>query len=298
MDVLNMLYNGESKLPISKDYRHCPTHYIAQKRGVTCMSDKEQAVPPLTITQIFATSSKLMENAQELVEEAELLLENGRDARAFALAHLASQELIKFHFLTSVAVELARDHSVNWKKIDQLLRNHEVKIRGAILLDFIREPPQDGVYRASELSQRMSASGNLNAMKNYSLYVSQIGHDFVKPSELIDHKATTECVAHTREQLQIFRILYSAVSAITGMTEEGLRRFIEIPAFQTMLQALGSNTDLSGLPTPSKQQAIDEITAVFNDPAFRPLLTQFSSDIEQDLRSLTQAESQTRQDEQ
>src|SRR5437588_14783 len=159
------------------------------------MSKNKQTVEPLSVSQIFAASSKLMENAQELVEDAALLLEHHRYARAFALAHLASQEIIKFQLLCSVAVEVARDHPVNWKKIDQLLRDHEVKIRGAILFDFLRESPQDGVYQASELAQRMSASGDLNAKKNYSLYVSQIGHDFVKPSDLIDHTTATECVA-------------------------------------------------------------------------------------------------------
>ncbi len=260
--------------------------------------NKKQTVEPLSIAQIFAGSTKLIENAQELVEEAEFLLAQNRNARAFALAHLASQEIIKFQLLCSVAVEVARDHSVNWKKIDQILRDHEVKIRGAILFDFLREGPQDGVYQASELAQRMNTSADLNAKKNYSLYVSQIGHDFVKPSDLIDRTAATECVAHAREQLQIFQIVYAAIANVTGMTEEGLRRFIEMPLFQNMLQVLGSNTDLSGLPTPSQQQAMEEMTAVFNDQAFLPLLRHFSSGIEQDLRALNQANSQTRQDEQ
>ncbi len=34
-------------------------------------------------------------NAQDLIEEAELLLKNNKNARAFALAHLASEELVK-----------------------------------------------------------------------------------------------------------------------------------------------------------------------------------------------------------
>lgn len=134
--------------------------------------NKKQTVEPLSIAQIFAGSTKLMENAQELVEEAEFLLAQNRNARAFALAHLASQEIIKFQMLCSVAVEVARDRPVNWKKIDQLLRDHEVKIRGAVLFDFLREGPQDGAYQASELAQRMSTSRDLNAKKNYSLYVS------------------------------------------------------------------------------------------------------------------------------
>jgi len=103
-------------------------------------------VKPLSINQILSASSKIMENAQELIEEAELLLNNNKNARAFALAHLASEEFIKFNLLLPVAFELARDHSINWKEIGMRLNNHLVKIRGAIFLEFIRTPPQDGVY--------------------------------------------------------------------------------------------------------------------------------------------------------
>jgi len=160
----------------------------------------------------------------------------------------------------------------------------------------MREPPQGGVYQASELSQRMSASGTLNDMKNLSLYTSLIDHDFVKPSECIDAQTARACVSYAREQLQIFQMMYVAVFALTEMTEEGLRRCIAMPEFQTMLQALGSNADLSHLPTPSKQQAMAEITTVFNHPTFQPLLAQFPSIVEQMLQSLHQAESQTHQD--
>ncbi len=57
----------------------------------------EQIMKPLSINQIFSASSEIMENAQDLIEEAELLLKNNKYARAFALAHLASEELVKFN---------------------------------------------------------------------------------------------------------------------------------------------------------------------------------------------------------
>lgn len=262
------------------------------------MRKKNQMMEALTIPQIFTASTKILENAQELVEEATLLLEHNRYARAFALAHLASEEIVKFHLLLPVALELARDHRIDWKQVNKTLRNHHVKIRGAILLDFMREAPQDGVYQASELSQRMSASGMLNDMKNWSLYTSLIDHDFVKPSECIDAQTATACVAYAREQLQIFQMVYAAVFALTDMTEEGLRRCIAMPEFQLLFETLGSTTDLSHLPAPDEPQARAEMTAVFNHPAFQPLFAQFPSIMEQMLQFLNQGESQTHQDEQ
>ncbi len=198
---------------------------------------------PLSINQTLSALSKMLENAQELIEEAELLLKNNKNARAFALAHLASEELVKFNLLLPVAFELARDHSIDWKEIGIRLRSHHVKIRGAILLDFLRTPPQDGIYQSSELSQQMSTSEKLNNMKNYSLYTSQIDQEFVKPSELIDNETAMACVSHARELLEIYQMAYSGLFMLTQWTEEGLRHCIEMPVFQDLFLSVRSNGD-------------------------------------------------------
>jgi len=253
-------------------------------------------VKHLSINQILSASSKIIENAQELIVEAELLLKNNKNARAFTLAQLACEELIKFNLLLPIAFELARDHSIDWKGIDTRLRNHLVKIRGAIFLDFIRKPPQGGVYQASELSQQMSTSKKLNDMKNYSLYASQVGHDYVKPSELIDEQTALARISYARELLKIYWKTYSAISELTGMTEEGVRRCVEMPEFQALFQLLGNIANLSDLPQVDMQQSMVEITTFFNNPTLQPLLAQIISTMEQYLQSLNQTQNQTYQD--
>jgi hypothetical protein len=171
------------------------------------------------------------------------------------------------------------------------LRDHQVKIEGIILLDFALELPSDGVYQASKLSQRMSAVQDINDMKNYSLYASQIDHKYFKPSELIGNQAAIACISHARGLLQGFRTFYSGMSVLTGMTEEGLRRWIATPAFQLLLQALGDKADLSHSPAIDEQQAVVELTAFLNDPTLQAALAQFPSLIEQDLQSSNQSNS-------
>lgn len=234
-------------------------------------------VKPLSINQILTACSKIMENAQELIEEAQLLLEHNKYARAFALAHLATEELIKFNLLIPVAAELARNHNINWKEIGTRLTNHHVKIRGAMLIDFMRKSPQGGVFQASELSEQMNTSARVNDMKNHSLYASQVGQDFFKPSELIDDQPAIACVSHARELLHIYRLFYIAVSTVTGMTEEGLRHFMEMPLLQNLFEELGSMTDLSNLSAVTMQQAIADITTFLNDPILQPFLAELSS---------------------
>jgi AbiV family abortive infection protein len=223
-----------------------------------------------------------MENAQELIEEAELLLKHNKHARAFALAHLATEELVKFNLLIPVAAELARNHNINWKEIGTRLTNHHVKIRGAMLIDFMRRPPEGGVFQASELSQQMTASTKINDMKNHSLYTSQIGHDFFKPSELIDDQTAIACVSHARELLHLYQMFYLAVSMVTGMTEEGFRGFIEMPLLQKFFEELGSMSDLSNLSAVTMQRTIADITTFLNDPILQPFLAELSSVVVQE----------------
>jgi AbiV family abortive infection protein len=234
-----------------------------------------------------------MENAQELLEDAELLLKNNRHARAFTLARIAREELIKLPLLLPVACELARNHEVNWNEIGRRLKDHVAKIRGSIFVDYLREPAQDGVYQASELSQQMSEAENLNALKNYSLYASQIGDEFFKPSEIISSQLAAACVSDAREQLQIVQMSYSAWYALTGMTEEGLRQCVETPVFQELFQALGNMTDLSHFPKVGKQQAMGEMTAMLNSPALQPWVALFPTAIEQVLQASNQGENLT-----
>lgn len=246
---------------------------------------------PLNIEQLFAGCSKIMDNARELVEEAELLLTNSRYARAFALGHLASEELMKYPALLAIASELARGHDVDWRTVDKRLRDHIVKTRGSILVDYMSQPPQDGVHQVDELGSQLSAAESINNLKNQSLYVSQVGGEFLKPSELVTLSLATDCVSEARRLFQIAQMSYSTWSTLTGMTEEGLRSWVRTPVFEEFYQALGSATDLSHFPLFSKQQALEEMVGLFNSSTFiKPIIDQFPGAVEDLLRSFTQAE--------
>ena len=253
-------------------------------------SHRRQAREPLSIPLIFSAMTKTLENAQELIEDADLLLSHNRYPRAYALAHLAREELIKCVLLFPAAMELARDHHVDWEEIDRRLRDHQAKISGTLLVDFfILNPPPDGVYQASELSQRMNTVQDINDAKNYSLYASQIDHEFFKPSELVGEQAARTGVSDAHNLLQVTQTFYLMSSTLTGLTEEGLRRCMATPAFQGLFQFLGANADLSHFPVVSREQAMVATTAVFNDPALQDVVVQFSPLFGQVLQSPNQS---------
>lgn len=238
----------------------------------------ERQVKPMNINQLFVASRKVLENANELVEEADLLLRNNRFARAFTLAHLACEELVKLQIFYTIAVEVARGHDINWKTMGRQLNKHQVKIRWSVFVDFLRKSPQGNADNINELFQLVKASEvNLNKLKNDSLYASQIGNDFVKPSEIISREEATQCITRAREQLQIAQLLYSAIYTLTGMTEEGLRRFIELPEFQNVIQLLESITGPSNAPpVTNEEQVVAELTEVLSNPTIQFWLNQLS----------------------
>ncbi len=124
----------------------------------------------------------------------------------------------------------------------------------------------------------MGASSNLNKLKNYSLYASQIGNDFVKPSEIISQEDAIKCISRAHEQLQIAQSVYEATSILTGMTEEGLRYIIEMPVFQDVIQSMEDIAGPINSPPPTdKEQAASELTQILSNPTIQFWLNQFST---------------------
>ena len=67
------------------------------------------------------------ENARELIADADILTEHGRDARAYALLHTACEELGKFTVLEIGAKGLIAGRAPNWKRFWQRIRSHDSK---------------------------------------------------------------------------------------------------------------------------------------------------------------------------
>ena len=100
----------------------------------------------VTVEALRAGREKLLENAIELIEEANILLDNNKFSRTYTLSHLAWEELSKIPVLNTIEIELALGNEINWKSINRRLYNHKSKIRAAILFEYIfdNEDPNRG----------------------------------------------------------------------------------------------------------------------------------------------------------
>ena len=149
----------------------------------------------------------------------------------------------------------------------------------------------------NELSEQMKTMAKRNDLKNYSLYTSQIGQEFFKPSEVIDDQTARACVSRAHELLLLYQSFYVSIAMVTGMAEEGFQRFTEMRLFQDVFQELGSLTDLSDLSSITKEQSLAEQVTFFNSPTMQQILAQFPLFV-QELLSASQTQNQVQPDSQ
>jgi AbiV family abortive infection protein len=142
---------------------------------------------PLSVTDIVTAMQACRANARELIEEAELLSEAGRQARAYTLSHTACEELAKFFIFEGAGKRLAQRNQPNWKRFRQRLRGHDSKLaQASVRLRYIMSlSPED--QDESVLSALQLLALGLGP-RNSSMYVD-VGPNgrFRKPSDIDWH---------------------------------------------------------------------------------------------------------------
>lgn len=81
----------------------------------------------LKIKDIEQIYEKIYFNACELIEDAELLYDHNRYARAYLAAQIAFEELGKLPMLYTTALNLYNGIDIEWKDLNFKLRNHKAK---------------------------------------------------------------------------------------------------------------------------------------------------------------------------
>lgn len=68
---------------------------------------------PLTLEALDSAYKKIYENAKELLEEAHILFEHNKFARAYSLAQLAGEEISKLNIIFNVSNNLIYNKPIN-----------------------------------------------------------------------------------------------------------------------------------------------------------------------------------------
>jgi AbiV family abortive infection protein len=81
----------------------------------------------LKVEDIEKISLKIYENACELIEEAEILYNHKKFARAHACAQFSIEEFAKLPMLFTIATKVSKGDKVDWKDLNRRLRDHKSK---------------------------------------------------------------------------------------------------------------------------------------------------------------------------
>jgi len=173
------------------------------------------------IKEIEQGRQKILENGLELIQDAELLFNNQRYARAYSLSHLATEELMKIPMLNTIEYKLILGIEINWNDIKKKLRDHKSKILGYIVYSYIIDADIENDADVKRHEKELSKINLYNKLKNDGFYVGLLEDTFCKPSETIDLKLAKESLEKSQKLYAFFEPIEKGVK---GQIEEIVKR--------------------------------------------------------------------------
>lgn len=149
------------------------------------MKSAVTSVRTLSIVEVSVAMRACAQNAEELIQEATLLVTSGHSARAFFIYHTACEELAKFLIFEGAGKRIAQGDIPNWKRFWQRLRSHDSKLAHIEIRTRVpvkAEASEDSVLIRGALDLFL----NYGALpRNTCLYVDlDPGGAFRRPSEI------------------------------------------------------------------------------------------------------------------
>jgi AbiV family abortive infection protein len=161
------------------------------------MQKDEQTLSPEELAQ---AGLKALQNASELLEEAQLLFEHGHWGRAVFLCCISSEELGKC-FISLSAVMNRRAGVFDERRYRTRFRTHREK---TAILNFFEDIFVSSSDMPTEASQIDNDTKIMEKVKLASLYSDFYGSNAHAPSELINAKLATEVLKLTKNRVNHF----------------------------------------------------------------------------------------------
>lgn len=174
---------------------------------------------------------KSFNNAESLLEEADLLASNKRYARAYCLCQIAIEELAKIWMLFYLWGDRINNKTINYPQLNKDYKNHPIKIKISIEAENVfykLYEEQTGHEWITKLinqnEELLSQVNDLNNLKNASLYVSIKNGDFQSPIEVIDERKykSISAIAFLRKEMSknIIRVFENHTDEIVKLIRE------------------------------------------------------------------------------
>jgi AbiV family abortive infection protein len=138
-----------------------------------------------TAEELVEARVSVLQNAEDLIADAELLLAHNRASRAYALAHLALEEVAKLVMLGRPALSAAAQRQVDWKQLNKRLRSHKAKVDVIHALDYMISDVRVDASDYAEYEQRIRETDALLRTKNRAIYSDELDGRYRRPNEVI-----------------------------------------------------------------------------------------------------------------
>ncbi|WP_118950497.1 AbiV family abortive infection protein [Taibaiella helva] len=186
-----------------------------------------------------------IENAEEMIEEADILINNKRFARAYTLYQLGIEEVGKSNLLLQLIFDLKIGRKVDAKALNKEFKFHQAKSKSSIVFEkaallLMLSTSQEGsaqervkqFFEESEKVDKENAN-MLNDNKNKSLYVGIENGKFISPKYII----TTEMALNLRTKALI------RTKAAKGLLEGFLNDIDTLTSAMKNLEDQGKQVD-------------------------------------------------------
>jgi len=168
----------------------------------------------IKISEIKIGVKNCLENATELIQDADLLLKNRRFARTHSLTQLALEEVGKAMMLYEFynALQMDNRKEFDFKKFRKNFYNHKWKTFESTMVNLMMYTEKESYNLKSDDFKKYALdhfedilkvkSGHYDDLKNNSLYVSLKNNKFCKPTELFNEKDTLEFFNKSKRKVE------------------------------------------------------------------------------------------------
>lgn len=204
--------------------------------------------------QVEYARREVLRNAVGLLRDARLLLRNRRYPRAYALAHLATEEMSKLPMLVRAGLESQTDKSYDWRTIGKRMQSHRSKLRSAALWEYLRDPEMIDDADLKRLVNQLTEVGSANDLKNQSLYAGFVNGEFRCPRESVSAEVAKAMVERAMEHLSAYLAAEGATrGAVATASPESIRRVRELAELMKPLRNEPLDKRLQPAERPSRK---------------------------------------------
>ncbi|ESZ46655.1 AbiV family abortive infection protein [Mesorhizobium sp. RSR565B] len=180
----------------------------------------------LSLQAICEGMIAIRHNASELLKDAELLYQNSRISRSYALSYVACEEAGKLSILLGAATQIVLGIPVDWKVTGKRFRSHDSKasqfmgLASAVPLIEEAVAAEKKAIDVEDLFMKAAAGvavgPALFRYRNASMYCDFEDGSFVTPDERINASMAEQMIKFAKQQITAANVLLASSAEETA----------------------------------------------------------------------------------